>query len=120
LSEIDSKKWADILKAVKSKNNALYALLRMAKVEVSGNNMKLTFPFKFHASRFDDSKLLSNFKNTAAEYLGKTPVVEVTVDSKVEPSSGEIVEDILVEEEIVDEKLSAIIDTFGGGEVVEL
>lgn len=49
-------KWQHVLMEVKSHNNALHAFLRVASPEFEGNNLILTFPYKFHKERFEETK----------------------------------------------------------------
>lgn len=50
-------KWQHLLLEVKAKNNTLYACLRVAVPEFeSDGTVKLTFPYKFHKERVEESK----------------------------------------------------------------
>lgn len=125
LEELDEAEWSKILLSVKQENYSVYAVLRMAFVEINDEVMRLTFPFKFHARRFEDPKYLALVRGGANDIKLKISSIVVEVDEHSKPTSGEIAEGLISEKEVSDKpmkdsKVSSVLDTFGGGEVVEL
>ena len=49
-------KWQEFLMEVKSKNTSIHAVLRVCEADFNGNEVCLTFPYKFHKERVEDTK----------------------------------------------------------------
>lgn len=54
--EFTNDKWKQFLLEVKSKNNTIYAFLRVAHPNFMGDSLVLTFPYKFHKERIEEHK----------------------------------------------------------------
>jgi len=49
-------KWQQFLLEVKDKNTSIHAVLRVCEPTFSGSEVSLTFPYKFHKERVEDTK----------------------------------------------------------------
>jgi DNA polymerase-3 subunit gamma/tau len=52
---LDISSWPEVLKALKSKHNTLYSIVRMAEPEFSDGEVKLTFEFEFHIKQLNQA-----------------------------------------------------------------
>lgn len=49
-------KWQQFLLEVKGKNNSMHAILRVCEPDFNGDEVCLTFPYKFHKERVEDTR----------------------------------------------------------------
>ncbi len=104
--------WNLVIDTVRSKNNTLYAIARMAEVNETKDEVCLTFTFPFHYKQMNDSKNKAIF-NTIMTNLGaghKTLRVEL---AKVESVAPETVKLTKVT------NLESVSNIFGSHEVLE-
>lgn len=74
-------KWQHFLMEIKAKNNTLHAFLRVAVPEFEDeNNLNLTFPYKFHKERIEESKN----KRMVEELLTKVYGCEINLHCKMD------------------------------------
>lgn len=75
--------WNKFLLHLKSKNESLYALMRMGqhKFEPEKNTLTVTFKFAFHQKRAADAKNKLALSNELQNHLGFSPEIILTVDN---------------------------------------
>jgi DNA polymerase-3 subunit gamma/tau len=73
-------KWQHFLMEVKSKNNTIHAFLRVAEPNFVGEELVLTFPYKFHKERLEETKNKKFVEETLSKIYGST----ITVSCKLE------------------------------------
>lgn len=49
-------KWSEFLAEVKNRNNSIHAILRVCEPDFNGDEVCLTFPYKFHKERIEDTR----------------------------------------------------------------
>ncbi len=115
--------WNDVLNQIKTINNTLYGVLRMAEASVADETLRLSFAFGFHQKKISDvatqAKIQEAVKTITGKMyriepvhdkaVGKAPQVTAAVSSAAHPEpaanpTGDI---------------SSITNIFGGGEVLE-
>ncbi len=110
--------WLELLQHIKSLNNTLYGVLRMAQPHLEGNTLHLAFGFAFHQKKVADTvtkaKIIDAIKkitglNLAVEARHDASLVESTPPQKIIPSTSTPAAP----------ELTAITNIFGGGEVLE-
>jgi len=118
LANLDDKSWQEILKIVKTSNNALYSVMRMAKAEYENDVLVLQFKFEFHMKQVIAAKTL--VIDAASEVIGQVVTVE-TVVNKGLPAASSVVEEVVVSEPVaVAGDTKSVMDAFGGGEMLNL
>lgn len=100
-------KWQQILTEVKSHNNSLYAVLRLAQPAHEADNLKLFFAFDFHANRANESRNKELLEQVAGSILGQEVTVHVTIDKKLQSEKDR------------SDPITSVIGVMGGGSVVE-
>jgi DNA polymerase-3 subunit gamma/tau len=108
--------WLEILKIVKNKHNALYSVLRLATPLFLEGSIELTFPFKFHIQRMNETKNKDILAETILQYTGSyIDVVNIlkspSSDDKSSPPPSENKTEI--------NDLKSINNIFGSSEVLE-
>ena len=78
--EITNGKWKQFLLEVKSKNNTIYAFLRVAHPSYKNGELILVFPYKFHKERIEEHKN----KKIVESILEKVYGEEIIVRCKIE------------------------------------
>lgn len=119
--EFDQEVWQRALNSIKSSNNSLYAVLRMARAGLNGSDdvVILTFQFPFHQKQVSANKNKQVVEKVLSAELGKPIRLKLTVDKELEIKN---VEDNQIVSDDEEDKLdvSGIIDIMGGGEVVSI
>lgn len=104
--EITNGKWKQFLLEVKSKNNTIYAFLRVAHPTYKNGEIVLVFPYKFHKERIEEHKNKKIVEDVLEKIYGQGIIIKCELEgngnnnSKVEDVNkaasilgGEIVED---------------------------
>lgn len=104
--DVTNGKWKQFLLEIKSKNNTLYAFLRVASPSFADGNLVLTFPYKFHKERIEDHKNKKIVESVLEKVYGDTIILKCElagngngnskvkdVDKAASILGGEIVED---------------------------
>ena len=113
--------WTDVLQTIKSRNNTLYGVLRMAEPEITADTLHLRFGFSFHKKKVDDTTtqviIHDAIKNVTGisykistehdETLPKKPITTKKADVITKPDRPD------------NEDMASITHIFGGGEVLE-
>ncbi len=113
--------WPDILATIKSKNNPLYTVLRLAHPSISENSLLLTFSFPFHQKRVDDVKNKIIIATAVQDITEVTVEIITKLDKTLPPP-----EHIKIEQPVPapDPAHASVIDSvrdiMGGGEVVNV
>lgn len=104
---LNSAQWAEVLEQVKASNNSLYAVLRLAKIEDTGQNLNLVFGFDFHKARAEESRNRQLLESVLVRVTGKTLAVQVMTDKTLQTKPAQ------------SDALMSVIGVMGGGSVVE-
>jgi len=118
LKELDGDAWQEILNKVKSKNNALHSVLRMAKPEYEDGKLVLQFKFEFHQKQIASSKTL--IIDAASDVIGQTIELETSINKELEVKTRTSEEPLEPQPAGVSTETKSVIDAFGGGEVVSI
>ncbi len=114
--KLGANTWASILSDVKQKNNSLYAVLRMASASQDGDKVILNFKFPFHQKRASDKTNQSLIQKAVTDELGKNVSIEMVSKKPKQPEQKVVTETVPSKKD----PMQRVMDTFGGGEVVEL
>lgn len=102
--------WPAILAAVRTANNPLYTILRLATPRLVGEELHLAFQFPFHQKRVDDTKYKTLLSATIAELTGADVTIVCIIDKHATPPTED--------NSAHASHLAAIQDIMGGGEIV--
>lgn len=115
-----SDKWPDILTEVKSVNNSLYTILRLAEPVLDNETLKLEFAFPFHKKRVDDLKNMNSLSQAISKVTGYDVNIETVVNKDVQPKLENIEE---IKKSPNKDAHASVIDSvrdiMGGGEVID-
>lgn len=120
--------WGDVLKHIKSVNNTLYGVLRMAEPRVDEDTLHLSFGFGFHKKKASDSETQSKIHEAINKVTGNTYRINAVHDKNLTKSSlpeaettGAIQESSPTVKESIpqNDDLASITNIFGGAEVLE-
>ncbi len=100
---VNDDMWPQVLTALKSKHNTLYGVARMAKPQLDGDTMRLTFAFAFHKKRLNEAGNRQKLIDIMEDMTGK----KINIECVVEEDASEPAE------------LSTVSNIFGGGELLE-
>lgn len=109
--------WNKVLVEIKKHNNPLYAILRMAKMDIDGGSVSLGFKFPFHQQRVSEQKNMTLIRQAIASHTSDEVYIETTIIEDDNPSQPEQLDDVITETS--NPGVNAIIDIMGGGEVLE-
>lgn len=109
--EADQEVWNGVLRKLKTQNNTLYGIARMAQAELVGNTLSLCFKFPFHFRQVNQPKNKSIITGII-ETMGHKNIAVVVTEKK-----GKAATQAKTAEE--DEALSNITNIFGDSEVLE-
>lgn len=115
-----SDKWPDVLAEVKSVNNSLYTILRLAEPVLDNGTLKLEFAFPFHKKRVDDFKNMNSLSQAISKVTGYEVNIETAVNKDVKPKV-EAVETIKKSpnQDAHASVIDSVRDIMGGGEVID-
>ena len=115
-SSINDKQWRALLKEVKSENNSLYAILRMAQPVMVPEEkaLHLNFRFPFHQKRISEERNKRQTEKYAKKVFGSSIRIVVKHNPETEQAPGVFVRSG------VGPEVEGVIDVMGGGEVVDL
>ncbi len=121
--------WTAVLAAVKSSNPSLYSVLRMADTRDDKDALSLHFKHKFHTTRLSEAKNQKIVADLLKTLTGESKKIQAIQDDAAQPTVGDkpigpvtsLADSIEAEQEPVQDNaaVSAIMETFGGGEVVD-
>lgn len=98
--------WQATLDEIKQQHNTLYGIARMARPELQGSELRLTFKFAFHQKRLNEAKNRKIFSDVVAKLYGKPlEIICVVGDAAPVPAAAPDV--------------TTISNIFGGAELLE-
>ncbi len=113
--------WEEFLKVLKTKNNTLYSIARIARTQHDEGVMELIFKFKFHYKQISDAKnkqLFSEIFNS----LSEDPIeIKVTLEESQTPTVDNTSPESapVPIEKPVNKGIETISNIFGGAEMLE-
>jgi DNA polymerase-3 subunit gamma/tau len=121
IKPIDEAQWSQLLYELKKQYNTLYGIVRMAHVQMNGDELQLTFAFAFHQKRVNESKNRQIISSIMEQLTGQRPRITCLLDpdlkrTKAAPAAATPAKTSASEAE--PEALSAISNIFGGGELL--
>lgn len=115
LEDISSLEWwDDVLKNIKSINNTLHGVLRMAQVSINEDTIIMSFKFAFHKNKISDPETQSKIHEVIKNVTGKSFTIKSVHDKDVDNQTKN--------QNNPDKNtgsISSITNVFGGGEVLE-
>ncbi len=113
-SPFDSDSWQKVLQVIKTKNNTLYGIARIAIPTFSSEKITLSFRFPFHQKRFNEPKTKQLISDIIHEQTGhKMTITCIVGEASSEPRRPN------QPSEPVDDVLTNISNIFGDAEVLE-
>lgn len=109
--QFDLSMWPSVLSAVKTKNNALYSVLRMAAPELNNSTLSLKFNFIFHQKRVSEAKN----QQIIIDAIKQQKVEPITIDFVLDPKKPSATNTKAIKEFDV----KTVTNIFGGGEMLD-
>lgn len=112
--QIDKEIWKKVLQKLKTQNNTLYSIARMAEAEMKDNKLSLSFKFAFHFKQFNNPKNKS-LLSVIFEELGHKGIeleVNLAADDKKAVKAPK-------QNAVSDPSVKSINNIFGSSEVIE-
>ena len=113
-ADLNLDTWKQIIEIVKTDNNAIAAILRGLPPKINDDKITIFVKFALHKKKVEDAGAQKSLQNAMTKILGKTLEIAVEIASK--PEAEAATESKTNTDEIAD----SIIDTFGGGEKVDI
>jgi len=99
--EVIVKKWNEVLACVKKYNHSLSFILRACQPkDVNGNQLCLSFKYKFHKDRIEDVNVKQVVEKVLMEVYGQNITIEAVIDEETENENQdktEVLHDDVVE-----------------------
>lgn len=116
--------WNEVLNHIKSANNTLYGILRMAEPQLDNDTLHLSFGFGFHKKKVSDSETQAKIHEAITKVTGSSYKINAVHDKNLTKSALPAVESAPeITPEAVTEPISgdlkSITNIFGGAEVLE-
>ena len=120
-SEVPLDWWNDVLKQIKTINNTLYGVLRMAEPRLDGETLHLGFGFGLHKNIVVEAPTQAKILEAVKAVTGKSYLINAVHDKTLgkAPKVTAAIEDIRHPATETNDELSSITNIFGGGEVLE-
>lgn len=108
------------LAEIKRRNNPLHAVIRVAVLDLDAdsNVLRLRFKFPFHHKQTTQQKNRDYLTEAARQILNEQTQVVCEVDTSIDNSSAQTENMVAAKQE--SDPAANIIQTFGGGEVIEI
>ncbi len=113
--DLDNTSWQEVLSAIKTKQNTLYGIARMAVPKFEPGKLTLVLNFPFHLKRLNDTKNKQYIEDLIIKITGKNVKIECQLDNQL---VNETPITPINELSNVD-NLETISNIFGGAEIVE-
>lgn len=110
--KIDDELWESVLQKLKTQNNTLYSVARMAQTELQTNKLSLSFKFPFHFKQVNQAKNKSLLTLIMDELGHKNLQIEILLTEDGKPVISSKVP-------AKDKEITNINNIFGEGEVLE-
>ena len=113
--------WTDVLQAIKSRNNTLYGVLRMAEPEITADSLHLRFGFSFHKKKVDDTTTQVIIHDAIKNVTGISYKISTEHDAALpkKPITTKKADVVAIPDRPDNEEMASITHIFGGGEVLE-
>lgn len=116
--------WSEVLQHIKSANNTLYGILRMAEPRIDDDTLHLSFGFGFHKKKAADAETQAKIHEAVTKVTGTSYRINAVHDKNLtktalpaeQPDFDAMPADPPAEE---NSELTSITNIFGGGEVLE-
>ena len=112
--KLDEEVWNNVLQRLKSQNNTLYGIARMAQAQVLSNKLVLEFKFPFHFKQVNQPKNKS-ILTVILEELGHK---DIELDISLNSNTPKLIKPA-VKTEPEDKTLANITNIFGSGEMLD-
>ena len=115
--------WPKVLEAIKARSKTLYGVLRIAKLEIQPEQLKLSFEFPFHCRIFNtktNRKILEDVLDGLKLTYGQLEIEQTEDQPKLMPQTAAETEPDDPDKPTSDgnQEVSQAIDIFGGGQIV--
>jgi len=106
-------KWQQFLLEVKNKNTSVHAILRVCEPDFKGNEVCLTFPYKFHKERIEDTRNREVVEEMLTKVYGEKYIVKCVLKTGManEPA---VIQKFAGKDDLLDDALEIF-----GGEVTD-
>lgn len=116
--------WPQLVQDIKSHNNTMYGVLRLAHPSLEGDNLLLSFAFGLHAKKIADAQINLVLQKAVKILTGRDITIKAVQDKNLKDKIPDLTSHgAYIPEKVIPEKLStdlgAITSIFGGGEVLE-
>ncbi|MDQ3065173.1 MAG: DNA polymerase III subunit gamma/tau [bacterium] len=115
--------WPKVLEQIKSKNNTLYGVLRMAEPSLNGDTLLLKFGFSFHQKKASDAATASKISQAVKIVTGNAYKIEAkyeaSLDKKIKDTTTPAKPPAHSVKSNENLELASVKNIFGGGEVLE-
>lgn len=102
-------KWKQFLLEVKDKNTSVHAILRVCEPDFKGNEVCLTFPYKFHKERIEDTRNREVVEEMLSKVYGEKYIVKCVLRPNI------AIETVATEKSVgKDDLLDDALEIFGG------
>jgi DNA polymerase III subunit gamma/tau len=114
--------WSEVLQHIKTINNTLYGILRMAHPRLEGDNLQLLFGFSFHQKKITDASTRAKVIAAIKKITGNDLKIEAIHDKSLSKAPEIKLQPIKTSAKMpaAASDLSSITNIFGGGEVLEV
>jgi len=82
--------WQHALMEIKSKNNTLYAFMRVATPNFTKSELLLTFPYKFHKEKIEETKHKKMVEEIVAKVYGKDYQIKCNLAGNGNGGKGQV------------------------------
>jgi len=106
-------KWQQFLLEVKGRNTSIHAVLRVCESDFTGNTVSLTFPYKFHKERVEDTKNRELVEDVLAKVYGEKYIVKCILRTSMSHEPAAVAK-VAARDDLLDDALEIF-----GGEVSE-
>lgn len=111
---LDASAWEQVLQVLKKQYSTLYAVVRMARPEISDEGIMLFCKFAFHQKRIEDAKN----QKIIADIVKNLTDRDVAIDCQLEVKSASEQQVETPLSTATDDGFSTISNIFGGGELL--
>jgi DNA polymerase III subunit gamma/tau len=121
LSAENTEWWNEVLYKIKSANNTLYGVLRMAEIKVENDILHLKFAFGFHKKKAADASTQAKIRKAIKEVTGKNYQINAVLDKTAGKKTVSTLSVAKPQQPIDNpsDGLASITNVFGGGEVLD-
>lgn len=111
---LDQEAWNKVINLIKAENNAIASIVRSSKPNLSDDQLRLGVKFNFHKKKLEDKPILNLIQTSVHAVTGKSPQISINIDQSL------VADTLQDQENETDDIASKVIDTFGGGERIDI